>query len=374
MARRAGAGWISTWPRVPPAALLGRKPRTPPFPLGDPRFRSYLKARHGLFEGARALGLGEGTTVLAPAYQHGSEIEALIRTGATVAFYRAGDALEPDPDELDSLLNPQVRALYLVHYLGFLQDLRRWRAWCDERGLLLIEDSAQAWLSEREGLASGSVGDLSIFCFYKTAGLGQPAGLFCTSPPEAPSGSRVGAAASLAKANLDWISRRGALPRLGGDRHVRVAAEAPADEFELGDVTRRPSKLAEAVRDRVVADIVRERRRRNYAALLEGLAEHVPAPFRTLPEGVCPLQLPVWADDKRRCLERLASHGVEGGDAWPFRHPILASGRFPEADAWRESVVWLPVHQELRAGDLGRIVAAAREALRGAAADGTGPR
>ena len=100
----AGRRWLSVWPPVAPRTLLRRPSEPPPFPLAEAGFRPYVRARHGLFEGATALGVGQGATVLAPAYHHGSEIESLARTGARIDFYDSGDGLEPDPDQLESLL------------------------------------------------------------------------------------------------------------------------------------------------------------------------------------------------------------------------------------------------------------------------------
>jgi dTDP-4-amino-4,6-dideoxygalactose transaminase len=351
------------WPPVPPSALLRRPLGDPPFPLAEPGFRYYIRARHGLFEGARALGVGHDATVLAPAYHHGSEIETLARTGAKITFYDCGEALEPDPQELEQLLTPNVRVLYLVHYLGFPQDLRRWRAWCDERGLLLFEDAAQAWLSFRDGHFAGSLGDLSIFCLYKSAGLSQPGGMLCSVPPPGPAGSRRGAFSSLMGSHLAWLSQRMDLAGVTGRRRYRPFAPDPDTEFDLGDPAQRPSRLALSVVRRIGDSAIRERRRSNYAVLLKELSEHVPPPFRVLPEGASPLQFPIWTLDKGKCLERLATCGVEAADAWPLAHPLMQPGQFSMAEAWRASLVGLPVHQGLREGDLAQVVDAAKRSI-----------
>lgn len=363
----AGRRWVSLWPPVPPPALLGRPSGDPPFPLPEARFRFYARARHGLYEGARALGLGPGDAVLAPAYHHGSEIESLARTGASTVFYEGDEGLEPDPAELNRLITPNVRALYLIHYLGFMQDVRRWRDWCDERGLLLFEDVAQAWLSTRDGHPAGSLGDLSIFCFYKTLGLGQPGGLLCSAPPRGPHGAPVPVIRGMARSELNWLCQRFDVVRLAGLRRFREAIPEPDVEFALGDPDTRPSRVAVRLPWRSEETAVRERRRANYAALLRELAEHVPPPFRVLPGGASPLQFPVLARDRRGLIEGLTGNGVEAGAAWPMRHPLVEPARFPSTEALRRSVVVLPVHQHLRDEDLERIVAAARRALQGQA-------
>ena len=174
--------WLSVWPPLPPTIYFHRNSNERPFPLDDDRCRLFARARHALWLGVQALGLAPGDEVLVPAYHHGSEVEALIQAGLGCRFYDVTSGLEPDPAELEALISPSTRALYLIHYLGVPQDLTRWRQWCDDRGLLLFEDAAQAWLASRDGKPAGSVGDLSIFCLYKTFGFPDGAALISSTP------------------------------------------------------------------------------------------------------------------------------------------------------------------------------------------------
>ena len=156
--------WLSVWPPLPLTIYFRRRSDDRPFPLDDERCRLYARARHALWQGVQAIGLRPGDEVLVPAYHHGSEIESLIRAGLVCRFYEATATLAPDRAELEELLSPSTRALYLIHYLGFAQDASRWRRWCDEHGLLLLEDAAQAWLATCDGNPAGSCGDLSSIC------------------------------------------------------------------------------------------------------------------------------------------------------------------------------------------------------------------
>ncbi len=136
-----------------------------------------------MWNGVERLGLVAGDEVLMPAYHHGSEVEAVSRRGVQCRFYEGDERLEPTEPELNALLGARTRALYLIHYQGFPQDAARWRRWCDERGLMLIEDVAQAWLATRDGTPVGSHGDLAFFCLYKSVGLPEGAALVMRSPP-----------------------------------------------------------------------------------------------------------------------------------------------------------------------------------------------
>ena len=177
---------LSVWPPLPPSVHLRRR-RELPFPLREEGCRLFALGRHALWHGVRALGLEPRDEILVPAYHHGSEVEALTRAGLACRFYGGSDGLQPDESELEALIGPRTRALFLIHYLGFPQELARWRRWCDERDLLLIEDAAQAWLAHCDGVPVGSVGDLAIFCLYKTYGVPDGAALVSRRPPAQPS-------------------------------------------------------------------------------------------------------------------------------------------------------------------------------------------
>src|SRR4051794_34875035 len=110
------SGWIAVAPPLPPGAYFRRRRRSLPFPLEEEAHRVFARARHGLFHGLRALGLGSGDEVLAPAYHHGSEIETLRRAGLRCRFYDCDEQLAPRTQDLEALLRPATRALYLTHY------------------------------------------------------------------------------------------------------------------------------------------------------------------------------------------------------------------------------------------------------------------
>lgn len=227
---------INAMPPLPLSTYLRPPRKKMPFPLGDPRCRLFSLARRGLFAGVKALGLRPGDELLVPAYHHGSEIEALLKAGLVCRFYDVGEeSLDPDGRGLEALLGPRVKALYLTHYLGFPQDAARWRKWCDERGLLLVEDAAQAWPGSRDGAPVGSHGDLSILCLYKTFGLADGAAVLCGSPPEA-SGDRSAGLKPTARRHVSYLMQR--WPWLAEVRRKTAGAPPPYDprlDFALGD-------------------------------------------------------------------------------------------------------------------------------------------
>lgn len=347
-----------------PPRIWARPPlRHLPFPLGEPGCRLFTRARHGLWQAVRALGLQPGDAVLAPAYHHGSEIEALLRAGLTCRFYEATDTLEPDESELERLLTPRTRALHLTHFLGFPQDASRWRKWCDERGLLLMEDAAQAWLATRNGRPVGSDGDLAIYCLYKTFGLPDGGALLTRALPAMAKPRRRSALTALAFEHALWlVSRSHVLSRIARLVHKRRAYVAEKD-FALGDPVSAPCTTTLLALPRVADPAAAAKRRRNYRQLLSELADLVPTAFRQLPPGASPLVFPIETDDKPGLLEHLRARGIWAHDHWSVAHPSLPEG-YRGAAALRARVVGLPVHQELRRKDLERVAVAARDLTR----------
>ena len=340
------------FPPLPPRVYLRRRRGGLPFPLDQPGCRLFALARHGLVRGVDELGLVPGDEILAPAYHHGSEIEAFRLRGLRCRFYDARESLEPDPVELESLVGPRVRALHLIHYLGFPQDAQRWRRWCDERGLLLIEDAAQAWLAHRDGTPVGAAGDLAIFSVYKTIGVPDGGAALCSVSLPGPRGKPRLELARIAKAHRSWVALR--WPRVAYPRPLAppVRQAVPPGEFALGAADARPSPLTAPMLDRLLSDDVADRRRRNYRVLLALLKEFVPPPFAALPPGAAPFAFPVDSERKDSLLSSLAQAGVRALDLWSVPHPSLPEDRFPGAGARRLRTLGLPVHQELQSRHL----------------------
>jgi dTDP-4-amino-4,6-dideoxygalactose transaminase len=349
-------GLVSVWAPLHARWLAGRPVESLPYPLEDPTCVLYEWARHGLWNGLRSLGVGEGDEVFVPAYHHGSEVTALAKLGVGCRFYEATPDLEPDPEELERLLSPRVRALYLIHPLGFGLDTARWRRWCDDRGLLLIEDVAMAWLAARDGKPLGSWGDIAIFSPWKTFGLpdGGAAIVRGVAPPPQPPIRRGLSPGRLARGLL-----RSAAQRHGwvaaAKRHPAEASFDEAVEWDLGDPGNGPLAISLRLLRRAATGEPEATRRASYARLLKRLGAHVPAPFDSLQAGACPFGMPVVTGDKREVVAELLDRRIDAVDLWSRPHPLLPSGTFPAADRRRATTLLLPIHQDLTEADVERI-------------------
>lgn len=354
------APYLELWPRLQAAAYIHRPTGRLPFPLGEPTCEFFAKGRHALWHGVKGAGLGIGDEILVPAFNCGSEVEALVRAELVPRFYEATETLTPDPAELESLLGSRTRALFLIHYLGFPQDSARWRTWCDERGLLLLEDCAHVWDGAVDGRPVGSYGDIAIYSLSKT--LGIPGGLLVSKLPSSlPPASRSMDLLPLLKGHAGEVAARfGWTPSTHrAFPQVRQVAFSPGDPLAF-DHPRGASPITRFLLERMELASVLNRRRSNYQQLLIACADRVPPPFATLIEGASPLVFPVAVADGPLVSDRLRMLGIAARPWWSHLHPSLPAKTFPRAVAWHTRFIVVPVHQRLRSQDVERV----REALR----------
>src|SRR5215213_7105219 len=73
-----------------------------------------------------------------------------------------------DPKSVEANITSRTKAILAVHLFGGLADVEALRAIADRHNLPLIEDSAQAQLSEFNGRLAGTIGDIACFSLNNT--------------------------------------------------------------------------------------------------------------------------------------------------------------------------------------------------------------
>ena len=140
--------------------------------------RSVLAIGNGtdaLYLALRALGIGNGHCVATVANAGGYTSGATLRLGASPVFVDV-DRLtaQMSRDALEQLLDdqPGVAVVVLTHLYGLAGDVHAVRSLCDQRGIALIEDCAQAMGAAVDGRPVGTFGDIATLSFYPTKNLG----------------------------------------------------------------------------------------------------------------------------------------------------------------------------------------------------------
>jgi dTDP-3-amino-3,4,6-trideoxy-alpha-D-glucose transaminase len=77
-----------------------------------------------------------------------------------------------DPRAVELAITPRTRALLPVHLYGRMADMPALVEIAERRGLVLIEDAAQAHGASLEGRRAGAWGHAAAFSFYPTKNLG----------------------------------------------------------------------------------------------------------------------------------------------------------------------------------------------------------
>src|SRR5262249_59400368 len=116
-----------------------------------------------LVTGLTALGIGPGDEVIVPAYTFIASAAAVLLCGAVPVIAEIDDTLTLDPADAERKITPQTKAIMPVHMRGIPSQMDEIMAIARRRGLLVIEDSAQADGGSYKGRRLGSIGDVGCF-------------------------------------------------------------------------------------------------------------------------------------------------------------------------------------------------------------------
>jgi dTDP-4-amino-4,6-dideoxygalactose transaminase len=355
-------------PFIPAAPSLGIRDvlgsaRAELFPAandGNAQFYSRgSDAIRALFEG---MGLQADESVLAPAYLCAEVVGAFRAAGVRPEWYAVDDRGAVDPDDIARRIHPGTRAIYVVHYFGFPQDVVRLRAVADAAGVLLIEDCAHALFGHAGGRPLGSVGDAAIFSLRKSLPLPDGGALVTRSdrrvPPVVvqPKGmtTLAGLTRLAVKGACFWLQWR---PPVGGG--TTSAAVRSLDATAPVSPITAMSSMARRIYSATDVRAFATRRRANYNFYLARLGER--AVFPILPDGVVPFSFPLLHDDRDRVAAAMAQRGLVLNMGFPeapvLDHVPTDEGDLRGARFLASRVLELPVHQDLQPSHLEQILA-----------------
>lgn len=311
-----------------------------------------------------AAGIGPGVGVVTTPFSFFASVSAILRSGARPVL------ADIDPDTFNlcpaaverALQQPEgqgVQAVLPVHLYGQPADWTKFSALGEKFGLKLIEDAAQAWGAEWNGVKAGGLGAAAAFSFYPTKNL-----------------SAAGDA-GMVSANSAEIAERARTLRQHGMRrryhHDEVGWNARMDGFQ-GAILQVKLKYIGQWNEarRAVAN--------NYDALFRaaGLAESGIYPDHGI---VLPHEVPgsrhVWHQYVIRTSRRgeLRAFLTERNIGSEIYYPVplhlqealkplgYGEGDFPEAERAAHEVLALPIFPELRRDEQEIVVQAIADFL-----------
>jgi perosamine synthetase len=135
--------------------------------LGVPHALAVSNGTVALHLALAAYGIGPGDEVIVPDLTFAATLNAVIYTGATpVLVDVAPDTWNMDPEAVAAAITPRTKAIMPVHLYGQPADMAPILALARRRGLIVVEDAAEAAGSSWEGTPCGAIGDCGTFSFF----------------------------------------------------------------------------------------------------------------------------------------------------------------------------------------------------------------
>ena len=140
-------------------------------------FAAFTGAKHAvaLSSGTAALhlaliaaGIGPGDEVIVPSLSFVASSNAILYAGASPVFadITALDDFNLSCQDIERKITARTKAIMVVHYGGYLADMKRIKEIARSHRLLVIEDSAHAIGAAMNSRMAGTLGDLGCFSFF----------------------------------------------------------------------------------------------------------------------------------------------------------------------------------------------------------------
>lgn len=162
----------------------------------EEEFAAYCGVRHAVAvnSGTSALhcallaaGVGPGDEVITVPCTFVATIAAVVYTGAKPVLVDVDPVTYTmDASRIEGVISSKTKAILPVHLYGYPAAMDPVLEIAHRRGLIVIEDAAQAHGAQYRGRRCGSMGDLGCFSFYPGKNLGAygEGGLVTTDDPE----------------------------------------------------------------------------------------------------------------------------------------------------------------------------------------------
>jgi dTDP-4-amino-4,6-dideoxygalactose transaminase len=120
-----------------------------------------------------AAGVGPGDEVITVPFTFVASVAAVTYTGARPVLVDIDPrSFTMDPAAIEAAITPRTKAILPVHLYGQPADMDPIMEMARQRGLVVIEDAAQAHGAKYKGRPVGSIGDMACFSFYPGKNLG----------------------------------------------------------------------------------------------------------------------------------------------------------------------------------------------------------
>jgi dTDP-4-amino-4,6-dideoxygalactose transaminase len=293
-----------------------------------------------------AYGIGPGDEVVTSPFSFFATAGTIARLGATPVFVDIEEeSFNIDPARLEEKLTDRSRVIVPVHLYGQCAEMAPILALAEERGLVVIEDAAQAIGATDRGRRVGGLGDVGCFSFYPTKNLGAfgDAGMVVTSDPGL-------AARARAVRTYGWECR---------DMSMIEGINSRLDELQAAVLTEKLPFLDDW-----------NQRRYEHAMQYKQLLGDLPVRLPAIAPGALHVfhLFVVRTPERDRLMKFLGSRGIGTLVHYPVPlhlQPAYAGlgyreGSFPVAERAQKEILSLPLYPELTRAELEEVCSAIR--------------
>lgn len=312
----------------------------------------------GLHLVLQALGIGPGDEVLVPALTFVATSNSVLYAGATPVFVDVESLDVPIMSCADAAAKctANTKAVIVVHYAGYMADRDAWRSFADQRGLLLIEDSAHAVGADRTGI----FGDAAVFSFFGNKNMTTAeGGMVVALDP--------GVLGRVRQARGHGMTTS-TMQRLNG-RLVTYDVTMLGYNYRMDEL-----RAALGLTQLKNLCAWNEKRRVLTATYRELLAEHCPdltVPFsqpRPSAHHILPVVLPKGVD-RQVVVDALRDNGIQTTNHYPpihwfsFYRDRFPTVHLPQTEEFAMRELTLPLHPKLETGHVEHVARSLAKAL-----------
>ena len=110
-----------------------------------------------------------GDEVIMPSYTFCSTADAFVQRGCKIVFVDIRpDTMNIDETLIEKAITPKTKVICVVHYAGVACEMDTIMNIAHRHDLKVVEDAAQAVMSNYKGKALGTIGDYGCYSFHET--------------------------------------------------------------------------------------------------------------------------------------------------------------------------------------------------------------
>ena len=338
----------------------------------EDRFAQYIGTKYAIATSSgtaalhlalRALDIRGGDEVLVPSITFVASANAVLYTEAKPKFVDSVslDDFNLSVEDLKKKITKTSKAIIVVHYAGYIADMKRIKSIARKHNLFIVEDSAHAIGSGWGREMAGNLGDIGCFSFFANKNMATGEGGMVTTNNEMVA-QKVKLLRSHGMTSPTWERHKGKtysydVVDLGYNyRMTEIAAALGLEQLK---------KLSKN-------NLIRKKLTGHYGQYLNSI-KGITIPFRDYPRDSSFHLFPILLDkniDRGKVIQRLRNKGIQTSIHYPPVHKFsyyqdkYNSKALPYAEYIGLHELTLPLHPLLTRRDIRYVCDELKESIR----------